>query len=98
MQVILPVGLQREVESRVRLHVSERSISGGSLLNKFSGSSLEGNITSEGGLNEQLKPPMRNSIVLEKIRHRRSLQLREKQQIWQVCLAFGSFEILHLCP
>lgn len=96
MQVLLPLGLEREVESRVRLHVSERSIRGGSLLNKFSGLTLEGNIASKGGLGEQPEPPIRKSIVLEKIRRRRSLQLHEKQQAWQVCLAFGLLEILHL--
>ncbi|PKI60015.1 hypothetical protein CRG98_019603, partial [Punica granatum] len=82
-EVLLPVGLQREVNLRVRLHLSERSIAGGSLLNKFAGLSLGGDINAEGGLNERKEPPIRNSIILEKIHHRRSLQLREKQQEWQ---------------
>ncbi|KAK4778731.1 hypothetical protein SAY86_006259 [Trapa natans] len=82
-EVLLPLGLEREVESMLRLHVSGRSIHGADLSNKFSGLTLEGNVASKSSSTKLPELPTRKSIVLEQIRRRRSLQLREKQQTWQ---------------
>lgn len=79
--MILPLGLQREVDARLRLFLSQKPMSKGS----FSDNSLS---RSEGdeGFYEQQEPLIKNSVVMERILQRRSLQLRDKQQDWQVYL------------
>lgn len=49
-------------------------------------------IYSGGGVREQEEPLIRKSIVAEKILQRKSLQLRNKQQDWQVLIASEELE------
>ncbi|KAK9996531.1 hypothetical protein SO802_021217 [Lithocarpus litseifolius] len=77
-EVILPLGLQREVDARLRLFLSQKPMSKGS----FSDNSLSRS-GSDDGFYEQQEPLIKNSVVMERILQRRSLQLRDKQQDWQ---------------
>ncbi|XP_050258468.1 DExH-box ATP-dependent RNA helicase DExH3 isoform X3 [Quercus robur] len=77
-EVILPLGLQREVDARLRLFLSQKPMSNGS----FSDNSLSRSGSDE-GFYEQQEPLIKNSVVMERILQRRSLQLRDKQQDWQ---------------
>lgn len=79
--MILPLGLQREVDARLRLFLSQKPMSNGS----FSDNSLSRSGSDE-GFYEQQEPLIKNSVVMERILQRRSLQLRDKQQDWQVYL------------
>lgn len=52
----------------------------------FSRSSSSGSIVNDGGPYEQEEPSIQNSDAMEKILLRKSLQLRNRQQHWQVIL------------
>ncbi|PON47342.1 ATP-dependent RNA helicase DHX [Parasponia andersonii] len=78
-EVILPYGLQSEVDSHLRAHLSRKSKSDNSLLI----SSRSDSIVSDEGFYEQQEPLVRNSVAMEKILRRKSLNLRYQQQEWQ---------------
>ncbi|XP_037496022.1 DExH-box ATP-dependent RNA helicase DExH3, partial [Jatropha curcas] len=83
-EVILPFGLQRELDAHLNAYLSKSSknrgnISGNSLTRSNSGVSTS---TAE-GLNEQADTLIRNNVVMGKILQRQSLQLLNKQKEWQ---------------
>lgn len=85
LQVVLPFGIQREVETHLRLYQSHNSTT----RERFSNSSLStsgiaGNVANNNGLFEHQEPLTTQSVVMEKILRRKSLQLRSQQQDWQV--------------
>lgn len=83
--MILPFVLQREVDSRLKVHLSEKQMSRGSFSdNSLSRSISEGRTATNEGLYEQQEPLIRNSVAMEKSLHRKSIQLRNQQQDWQV--------------
>jgi hypothetical protein len=85
-QVILPLGLQREVDAHLRAYLSQKSMRTGSFSdNSFSRSSSAGSVVTDEGLYEQQEPLKQNTVAMDRILRQRSLQLRNKQQDWQVC-------------
>lgn len=90
--MILPYGLLSEVDYHLRAHLSKKSSSRDSLSdNSLSRSSSSSSIVNDDRFYEQQEPLIRNS-AMEKILQRRSLNLRYKQQEWQV--AFSSSPLL----
>ncbi|XP_028083612.1 DExH-box ATP-dependent RNA helicase DExH3 [Camellia sinensis] len=82
-EVVLPLGLQREVDSHLRGYISSKSVNKENFSdNTFSRSSSSSSLVSD-GVHEQEEPVIRNSIAAEKILQRKSLQLRNRQQHWQ---------------
>lgn len=94
--MILPLGLQREVDAHLKAHLSQKSMHSGSFSdNSLRSSSSFGSVATDAGLHEQREPLMQNSVAMEKILRRKSLQLQTKQQDWQVCnLLYG---VLSFC-
>ena len=85
-KVSLPLGLLRRVEAYLGDFLSQKSRTKETFPDvSFSRSSSSGSIGTDEGLFEQLEPVASNNAVMEKALWRRSLQLREKQQAWQVC-------------
>lgn len=83
-EVILPYGLQSKVDYHLRAHLSKKSTSKESLSdNSLSRSSSSSSIAADEGFYEHQEPSIRNSVAMEKILQRRSLNLRYKQQEWQ---------------
>ncbi|GMQ11438.1 hypothetical protein CsSME_00054076 [Camellia sinensis var. sinensis] len=83
-EVVLPLGLQREVDSHLRGYISSKSVNKENFSdNAFSRSSSSSSLVSDEGVHEQEEPVIRNSIAAEKILQRKSLQLRNRQQHWQ---------------
>lgn len=84
-QVILPFGLQRDVDLHLKAYLSHNAISSGSFLDKhLQKPSSAGRIAAEEVPIEHQKPFTQNNGVMERILRQRSLQLRDKQQEWQV--------------
>lgn len=90
LQVILPSGVHREVDSHLIAYLSEKSTSLGGVLNKSLHKSRSPSIPEDEGIYEEPSPLAQNSVVVEKIQRRKSLQLRYQQQDWQVYLPFQS--------
>jgi ATP-dependent RNA helicase DHX36 len=89
-QVILPLGLQREVDAHLRAYVSQKPMNRGNLSdNSLSRSDGVGSVSNP--FYEQQEPLIQNSVAMEKILRRRSLPLRDKQQEWQVYLKPANF-------
>lgn len=85
-KVSLPLGLLRRVEAYLGDFLSQKSRTKETFPDvSFSRSSSSGSIGTDEGLFEQPEPVASNNAVMEKALWRRSLQLREKQQAWQVC-------------
>lgn len=85
LQVMLPFGVHREVDTHLRAHLSHKTTNLGDSLGR---SSDAGNIPANEGIYEQPEPTTYNSVVKEKILRRRSLQLHHQQEDWQVyCLS-----------
>lgn len=85
-QVILPLGLQREVDGHLKAYLSKNPMRSGSFSdNSLSSASSVGNVDNDEGFYKQQEPSIPNSAAMEKIFRPKSLQLRSKQQIWQVC-------------
>ncbi|KAJ0049657.1 hypothetical protein Pint_16939 [Pistacia integerrima] len=83
-EVILPFGLLREVDDHLKAYGQLKYRNGGFLSgNSLSKSGSSGSIATAEGLYEQRFPLAKNSVAMERILRRRSLQLREKQQDWQ---------------
>ncbi|KAF5730335.1 DEA(D/H)-box RNA helicase family protein isoform 1 [Tripterygium wilfordii] len=79
-EVILPFGIQMEVDAHLQAYLSRKSMDGARFSdNTLSRSNTEGGIT----IDEKQEPVMQNSVIMERILRRKSLQLRNKQQDWQ---------------
>ncbi|XVF12264.1 hypothetical protein REPUB_Repub08aG0100600 [Reevesia pubescens] len=82
-EVILPFGLQRDVDLHLEAYLSHKAMSSGSFPDKpLSRSISGGRIAADEVPIEQQEPFTQNSVVMERILQRRSLQLRNKQQEW----------------
>ncbi|OMO51588.1 Double-stranded RNA-binding protein [Corchorus capsularis] len=82
-EVILPLGLQRDVDFHLRAYLSRKAMSSGSFSDKpLPASSSGGRISADEVSIEQQEPFTQNSIVMERILRKRSLQIRNKQQEW----------------
>ncbi|XP_065865720.1 DExH-box ATP-dependent RNA helicase DExH3-like isoform X2 [Euphorbia lathyris] len=84
-EVLLPFRLQREVEAHLNAYLSSKRSTD---TRNFSANSLSrsGNkesVVMTNRVYEQPEPVVRNDVVMEKILHQKSLQLRNKQQAWQ---------------
>lgn len=91
LQVILPFGLQREVDSHLKAYLAKKSMIRGDLsTNSLSRSSSGVSIETDGGLYEQPEPLVQNNVFMERILWRKSLQLRNQQQEWLVCFTLTS--------
>lgn len=85
LQVSIPVGLQREVDALLGDYLSRKRTNRESFPNlPFSRSSSTDSFAADEGLFEQQDTQAPTSIVMEKILRRRSFQLRNQQQSWQV--------------
>jgi len=85
MQVVLPFGIHKEVDGHLHAHLSQKATNSWSSLNdSLHKSSDTRSIPANEGMHEQHEPMTHNSVVKEKILQRRSLQLRQRQQDWQV--------------
>ncbi|KAF5734543.1 hypothetical protein HS088_TW15G00035 [Tripterygium wilfordii] len=83
-EVTLPFGLQMEVDAHLQAYLSLKSMDRARFSdNTFSRSNTDGSITTDDGLYERQEPVMQNSVIMERILRRKSLQLRNKQQDWQ---------------
>ena len=83
----LPLGLLRRVEGYLGEFLSQKSRTRESFQNlSFSRSNSSGSIATDEGLFEQPESFASSKGVMEKLLWRRSTQLRDKQQAWQVCL------------
>lgn len=77
--------MQSEVDYHLRAHLSRKSRSRESLSdNSLSRSSSSDSIVSDEGFYEQQEPLVRNTVAMERILQRKSLNLSYKQQEWQV--------------
>lgn len=86
----LPLGLLRRVEGYLGEFLSQKSRTKEGLPDaSFSRSNSSGSIATDEGLFEQPESLASSKVVMEKILWRRSLQLRDKQQAWQVCLTLA---------
>ncbi|KAJ8773077.1 hypothetical protein K2173_028254 [Erythroxylum novogranatense] len=79
-EVLLPFGLQREVDSHLGAYLSKKSIIKGRS-NSLSRSSNNGNMNNA-GIYKRVGSDIQNNVAMEKIIRRKSLQLRNKQQEW----------------
>lgn len=85
-QVILPFGLQRDVDLHLKAYLTRKAINSANFSDKpLSRSSCGGRIAADEVPIEQEEPFTKISVVMERILLRRSLQLRNRQQEWQVC-------------
>ncbi|XP_022738785.1 DExH-box ATP-dependent RNA helicase DExH3-like isoform X2 [Durio zibethinus] len=83
-EVILPFGLQRDVDLHLKAYLSHKDMSRGSFSDKpWSRSCAGGRIAADEVPIEHQEFFTQNSDVMERILRRRSLQLRNKQQEWQ---------------
>ncbi|XVE58736.1 hypothetical protein DITRI_Ditri04bG0193000 [Diplodiscus trichospermus] len=83
-EVILPFGLQRDVDLHLKAYLSHKTMSSGSFSDKrLLRSSSSGRIAADEVPIEHQEPFTQNSVVMERILCRRSLHLRNKQQDWQ---------------
>ncbi|KAI4324673.1 hypothetical protein MLD38_030140 [Melastoma candidum] len=83
-EVLIHSRLQMEVDARLRAYLARKSGGkGSSLLVNKSVNVDDGNVSADEAFYERQDPITPNSVVLEKIRHRKSLQLRNKQMDWQ---------------
>lgn len=90
--MILPFGLLREVDSYLKAYLSQKYINGACFSdNSLSSLSGGGSIATGEGLAQQQEPLVQNNVVRERILRHRSLQLREKQQDWQVYFSLIRF-------
>lgn len=85
--MILPFGLQQEVLRHLKVFLSKQATNNSSFSDKYlcrSGNEESCTIDKEHYVQKQ-QPFSSNNVAMEKILYRRSLQLRNKQQEWQVC-------------
>ncbi|GFY95633.1 DEA(D/H)-box RNA helicase family protein [Actinidia rufa] len=87
-EVVLPFGLQREVDVHLERYISSKSVNKEYFLdNTLSRSSSFCSIYTGEGVHEQEETLIKHSIAAEKILRPKSLQLRNKQQDWKVISA-----------
>ncbi|XP_062117008.1 DExH-box ATP-dependent RNA helicase DExH3-like [Humulus lupulus] len=83
-EVIIPYGLQSEVDYLLRAHLSQKASGREGLSdNLLSRSSSRDSIVSDEGFYEQQEPSVRRSVAMEKILQHKSLNMRNQQQEWQ---------------
>ncbi|EOY21156.1 hypothetical protein QUC31_007207 [Theobroma cacao] len=83
-EVILPFGLQRDVDLHLKAYLTRKAINSANFSDKpLSRSSCGGRIAADEVPIEQEEPFTKISVVMERILLRRSLQLRNRQQEWQ---------------
>ncbi|GMH17063.1 hypothetical protein Nepgr_018904 [Nepenthes gracilis] len=83
-EVILPYGLQREVDIRLKKHLSQKSMSRESYPDcSITRSSSKDNLGTGDVFCEKPEPSIQTGVVMERILRRKSLQLRSQQQDWQ---------------
>ncbi|KAL1554771.1 RNA helicase [Salvia divinorum] len=81
-EVLLPFGLQKEVNSHLRAHLAKKAVNKESLRNTYPASNVgQGQLIYE-GLEEQ-EVSSTKSVIAERVLQRRSLQMHNKQQDWQ---------------
>ncbi|XP_047329773.1 DExH-box ATP-dependent RNA helicase DExH3-like [Impatiens glandulifera] len=80
-EVILPNGLQREVDTHLKEYISSKKAE----MEKFSGDAFPGSRIGTGlnEVDEQEEPSTQKRVISDTILRRRSLQLRDKQQVWK---------------
>lgn len=84
-QVLIPFGLQREVDSLLTDYLTRKRANPESFPSSpFSRCSSADSIATDDGFFEQQDTQTSTSTVMEKILRRRSLQLRNQQAAWQV--------------
>jgi len=85
--VILPFGLQREVDAHFKAYISKKPTSRGFFPpNSLSRSNSGGSMDTDEGIYERPELSVQNSVAMERILSRKSLQLRNQQEKWQVNL------------
>ncbi|GAB2295267.1 hypothetical protein Dimus_029440 [Dionaea muscipula] len=83
-EVILPFGLQKDVNFLLKKYLSQKSKSGKDLSDpSISRSSSNGSLNSDNMGSEQSEPAVRTSVVLERVLRQKSLLLRNQQKDWQ---------------
>ncbi|KAJ9172807.1 hypothetical protein P3X46_016014 [Hevea brasiliensis] len=82
-EVILPFGLQREVDAHLNAYLSKKSMKRGNFSANSLSRSSGGSMATTEGLYEQPDPLIQNNVVMGKIIQRKSLKLQNKQQEWQ---------------
>jgi hypothetical protein len=99
LQVTLPFGVHREVDTHLLAHLSHKAVKKvGSLDESLHRSRDDGSIPADEGIYGHPEPMSHNSVAKEKIRQRRSLQLRQQQQDWKVsCFFCLNFEVHLIC-
>ncbi|KAF8025211.1 hypothetical protein BT93_F2144 [Corymbia citriodora subsp. variegata] len=83
-EVVLPYRLQMEVDAHLQTYLSRKPKSRDKLLYSPKSRGTDGSIAVDDLYDKQQRITP-NSVVVEKIQRRRSLQLRNKQQDWQEC-------------
>lgn len=96
LQVTLPLGVHREVDSHLIAHLSKKSTSLGGFWDKSLHRSSSASIPADEDNYVEPEPMAQNSVVAEKILRRKSLQIRYQQQEWQVYLLSQS-DVDHIC-
>lgn len=81
--MVLPFGLEREVTSYLRAHLSRKEVNKENLHNAYSASNVGQSQLIGEGFQEQEEPSTK-SVLAERVLLRRSLQMHNKQQDWQV--------------
>jgi ATP-dependent RNA helicase DHX36 len=85
LQVSIPSGLQREVDALLSDYLARKRTSSGSFPNAaFSRSSSTDSFATDESFLEQQDNQTSTSAVIERIQRRKSLQLRNQQESWQV--------------
>ncbi|XP_042504462.1 DExH-box ATP-dependent RNA helicase DExH3-like isoform X1 [Macadamia integrifolia] len=83
-EVTISFGLQGRVDAQLREYLYRKPMKRKTFPNAaFSRTSSSGSIATDEGFFEQPESQIPNSVVLEKILRRRSLQLRNQQQAWK---------------
>lgn len=83
-EVILPFGLQREVDAHFKAYISKKPTSRGFFPpNSLSRSNSGGSMDTNERIYERPELSVQNSVAMERILSRKSLQLRNQQEKWQ---------------
>ncbi|KAL0464181.1 UNVERIFIED_CONTAM: DExH-box ATP-dependent RNA helicase DExH3 [Sesamum latifolium] len=82
-EVMIPIGLQRMVDSHLRAHFSRKAVNKDNFVrDAFSTSNTRQNLLIDEGFDEQ-EEPSTQSVIAERILRRRSLHMHNKQLDWQ---------------
>lgn len=99
LQVALPFGVHREVDTHLHAHLSRKATNRLGPLDDSLHRTGHARITpADAGIYEQPEPTTSNSVFKERILRQRSLQMRDQQKAWQVYI-FPSlnFEVNPIC-